>query len=96
MYTACLIHLPDDVMRFGLLDKFSSFPFENYLQQLKRRIRRSNNPLSQLVKRLSESSKTQNYFGLKTTPNSVILKQEHKNGPTIPFENSKEQQFKEA
>lgn len=92
----CLIHLPDDVMRFGPLDKFSSFPFENYLQQLKRRIRRSNNPLAQLVKRLSESSKTLNYCGLKTTPNSVILKQEHKNGPIIPFENSKEQQFKVA
>ena len=30
----CLIHLSDDVMRFGPLDKFSSFPFENFLQQL--------------------------------------------------------------
>jgi|688.fasta_scaffold496927_2 hypothetical protein len=92
----CLIHLPDDVMRFGPLDKFSSFLFENYLQQLKRRIRRSSNPLAQLVKRLSESSKTQNYCGLITTPNSVILKQEHKNGPTIPFENTRERQFKVA
>jgi hypothetical protein len=62
----CQIHLPDDGMRFGSLDKFGSFPFENYLQQLKRRNSHSNNPLAQLVKRLSESSKTQNYCELKT------------------------------
>jgi hypothetical protein len=91
-----LAHLPDNVMRFGPLDKFSRFPFENDLQQMKRCIRRGNNPLAQLGKPLSESSKTQNYCGLKTTPNSVILKQEHKNGQTIPFENTREQQFKAA
>ena len=32
----CLIHLPADVMKFGHLDLFSSFPFENYLQYLKK------------------------------------------------------------
>ena len=31
-----LIHLPDDVKMHGPLDTFSSFPFENYLQKLKK------------------------------------------------------------
>nr|XP_042913313.1 uncharacterized protein LOC122273300 [Parasteatoda tepidariorum] len=32
-----LIHLPDDVLNFGALDQFSSFPFENHLQILKKK-----------------------------------------------------------
>ncbi len=31
-----LIHLNKDVKNLGLLDTFSAFPFENYLQELKR------------------------------------------------------------
>lgn len=92
----CLIHLPNDVLRFGPLDQFSSFPFENYLQKLKRRIRRSNNPLAQLVKRLRESSNIQTFCRLENTANSVILKQEHRKGPTISIEKTNERQFKVA
>ena len=33
----CLIHLPKDVQILGPLDKFSSFPFENLLGQLKKK-----------------------------------------------------------
>ena len=93
----CLIHLPGDVMRFGPLDKFSSFPFENYLQQLKRRIRRSNNPLAQLVKRLNESSNVSTNNGLQSLPKSVILKKEHSKGPIISDQTSDEgKQYKVA
>jgi hypothetical protein len=52
----CLIHLPADVSRYGPLDDFSCFPFENFLYQLKKLIRHSANPLVQLVKRLIEMS----------------------------------------
>jgi hypothetical protein len=31
-----LIHLPDDVLRYGSLPNFSAFPFENYMQTLKK------------------------------------------------------------
>ena len=50
----CLVHINADVKRFGPLDKISSFPFENYLQQLKRKVRRGNQPPVQLVKRMAE------------------------------------------
>ena len=30
-----LIHIPKDVFRFGSLDEYSAFPFENKLQELK-------------------------------------------------------------
>lgn len=52
----CLIHLPADVSRYGPLDYFSCFPFENFLYQLKKLIRHSASPLVQLFKRLIEMS----------------------------------------
>ena len=45
-----LIHLPDDVLRYGSLPNFSAFPFENYMQTLKKLLRKSDNPLQQIVK----------------------------------------------
>ena len=33
-----LVHLADDVQRFGPLDEFSAFPFENSLGHLKKLI----------------------------------------------------------
>ena len=35
-----LIHLADDVKRFGCLDNFSAFPFENALMSIKKMIRK--------------------------------------------------------
>lgn len=98
----CLIYLPNDVLWFGHLDKFSSFPFEN-LQQLKIRIRRSNNPLCQLVKRLKESNNAELHllqpeFDM-LYPLQVVLKHKHQKGPTLPDDNIEDvnvSQFKVA
>ena len=49
-----MLHLAADALVFGNLDKFSAFPFENYLCQLKRLVRSGKNPLAQIVKRLNE------------------------------------------
>lgn len=50
-----LLHLCDDVKKFGPLDNFSNFPFENYLGQLKKILRKPSDILPQIVRRLSES-----------------------------------------
>lgn len=42
-----LTHLAADVARFGCLDSYSCFPFENYMGTLKRCVRNPNNPLAQ-------------------------------------------------
>lgn len=34
-----LLHLPDDVKNCGKLDNYSAFPFENYLQTIKKMLR---------------------------------------------------------
>ncbi|KAK6191229.1 hypothetical protein SNE40_002965 [Patella caerulea] len=50
-----LVHLADDVRTFDCsLNEISAFPFENYLQCIKKSIRNSNNPIAQVVKRQRE------------------------------------------
>lgn len=51
-----LLHIVDDVEKFGVLDNFSTFPFENYLKTLKSFIRKADKPLQQLHRRLEESN----------------------------------------
>lgn len=54
-YVHNLVHLTSDSEYFGCnLDKISSFPFENYLQVLKKFVRGTNNPLAKVVKRMGE------------------------------------------
>ena len=50
----CLIHLANDVKLHGPLDKFSSFPYENFLCNLKKIVRKPKNPFAQIIRRMSE------------------------------------------
>ena len=52
-----LLHLHDDVVKYGSLDKVSSFPFENHLQIYKKRIRNGSNTLQQLIRRVDEEQR---------------------------------------
>lgn len=51
------IHLASDVKKFGVLDNFSSFPFENFLQKIKSKLKTSQKPLQQIINRFTEESK---------------------------------------
>ncbi|XP_011684334.1 PREDICTED: uncharacterized protein LOC105447823 [Wasmannia auropunctata] len=50
-----LAHINEDVLMFGSLDNFSAFPFENYMQSIKKMLRKSEKPLQKLYKRISEN-----------------------------------------
>ncbi|XP_065680417.1 uncharacterized protein LOC124806166 isoform X1 [Hydra vulgaris] len=66
-----LLHIGDDVEFFGLpLDEISAFPFENYLQTLKRYVRGSSNPAVQVAKRIQEYENAHKYSEITnaTTP----------------------------
>ena len=49
-----LLHLADCVKQFGPLQNFNGYKFENYLQIIKRRIKKPTNILAQIVNRQSE------------------------------------------
>lgn len=49
-----LVHVVDDVERFGELDTFSTYPFETLLGRIKRMPRNGNRPLIQAAKRIME------------------------------------------
>jgi len=46
----CLLHIVDDVARYGPLDSYSAYPFENKLKQIKRLVRRPSLPLQQAAR----------------------------------------------
>lgn len=50
-----LLHVMEDVKRFGVINTFSTYPFEAYLFEIKRWLRSGNLPLSQIANRLMES-----------------------------------------
>lgn len=49
-----LLHIADDYDRFGPLDNISAFPFENFMKNIKKKLRKHELPLQQLVKRFHE------------------------------------------
>ena len=78
------------VLRHGPLDEFSSFPYENYLSKLKRRIKASNCIFEQTVNQLLYvrsmyadskvdavmfSTKVPNNYALTTKRNVVLIKE---------------------
>lgn len=52
------MHIPDDVHHFSSsLNEISAFKYENYLHKLKKCVRKSQNPISQIAIRLTETEK---------------------------------------
>jgi len=49
-----IIHLPQDAKKYGVVNNFSSFPFENYLQHLKKIVQPGHSPLIQLYNPITE------------------------------------------
>jgi len=79
-----LIHVATDVRRYGPLDTFSAFKFESFLGRLKKLIRKPNQPLSQIVRRIAESEANVAVFNGRQEQHKIEPKKEHSMGP-LPF-----------
>jgi hypothetical protein len=82
-----LLHLSDDVLKFGPVDSFSAFEFENHLQTLKHYIRKSAYPLQQVANRLFEKQMASlpscAEKNRQLSSNFITKKGLHFNGPLI-------------
>lgn len=79
--THSLLHLADDAKKYGPLDSVSCFPFENYLGQLKKMVRRPQNPVQQIVRRVYERQLFAHMS--EEMPENVKLTQPHEFGPML-------------
>ncbi|KAG1657416.1 hypothetical protein GQR58_023391 [Nymphon striatum] len=84
-----IIHLAEDVKRHGHLDKYSSFPYENHLKNLKKMVRKPKYLLAQIIRRLSEQESA-----TKPTTPCTSFKKKHCKGP-VPVELNALKQFEE-
>lgn len=66
-----LLHVVNEVEKFGPLQNFNAYPFENQLYLIKRMLRQGNKPLSQIAKRLCESS-TRNLSTIATNTKNTV------------------------
>jgi hypothetical protein len=76
-----LIHIADDVRKFGSLEHNSSFPFENFLGKMKKCVRKPQHVLQQVHNRICDG-----YFSpCVHKPNSETpqVKHEHNSGPVL-------------
>lgn len=55
-----LLHVVEDVRRFGPIENYSAFPFESFLGKMKKKIRNGNKMLEQVVHRTEECWNTSN------------------------------------
>lgn len=78
-----LVHLVDEVAKFGELQSFSAYPFENMLGYIKKLIRSGSNPLAQVAKRISE--KTKHDCGLPDTKDNKFVLTKQNNVENIPL-----------
>ncbi|KYM99412.1 hypothetical protein ALC62_09843, partial [Cyphomyrmex costatus] len=74
------LHLSECVTLYGSLDNFSAFPFENYMQYLKKKVRKSAQPLQQVIRRVIEEDNNTECMNIINN-DSIKLRTEHFNGP---------------
>ncbi|ODM94748.1 hypothetical protein Ocin01_11931 [Orchesella cincta] len=80
-----LIHIADDALTYGSLDNCSAFPFENHMQILKNMIKKNDQQVNQVAKRITER-RTCGFMKAIVNEKVVIIKSSDKiiyNGITI-------------
>jgi len=85
-----LLHLVADVRKFGILENFSAFRFENYMSTIKKLLRKGDKPLQQLSRRFGEIENVNEKFE-KTRDSELCLEKEHFDGPMHQNDNIKGQ-----
>ena len=89
-----LTHIVQDARQYGPLDNISCFPYENMLGELKRMVRRPQNPVAQLIRRISENERSQESLCDMSSNTRIYHGKPHFTGP-VPLQHSNCQQYKQ-
>ena len=89
-----LTHIVQDVHQYGPLDNISCFPYENMLGKLKRMVRRPQNPIAQLIHRISENERSLEKLCDISSNTKICHGKSHFTGP-VPLQHSNCQQYKQ-
>ena len=93
----CLSHIAQEARWHGNLNGITSFPFESFLNGLKKKIRQPGRTLEQLVKRVYEERYVMSVTGETDSSDNrdeIKLTSSHTNGPVPPDAAANVQQFK--
>ncbi|KYQ48594.1 hypothetical protein ALC60_12356 [Trachymyrmex zeteki] len=77
-----LLHICSDVQKYGPVDEFRAFRFENYMSNIKKMLRKNEKPLQQLSRRYAEINKS-NLFKTRKSSHEMNFKKLHSDGPVI-------------
>lgn len=78
-----LLHICSNVQKYGPVDEFSAFRFENYMLQIKKLIRKNEKPLQQLSRRYAEIKNVNLPIKKFQNNHQMYFEKSHKNGPLI-------------
>lgn len=73
-----LLHICEDVKRFGTIDSYSAFKFENYLYTIKKSLKVSRRPLEQIVNRIIEKRNVEKKFANASKDYPIIYYNKNK------------------
>ena len=88
-----LLHLVDDVRKYGELENFSAFRFENFIKLIKSLIRKGNQPLQQLMRRCAEIEEVKTTKEPYNINKCIQLSLLHNQGP-LPHDDVNVLQYK--
>ncbi|XP_039302861.1 uncharacterized protein LOC105207097 isoform X1 [Solenopsis invicta] len=80
-----LLHITEDVRRYGPLDSFSAFAYENEMSKYRKLCRKPDLLLEQIFNRMDEQKKNDANHHLND-PEILIARKKHFNGPTYSSE----------
>ncbi|KAF0707709.1 Uncharacterized protein FWK35_00035325 [Aphis craccivora] len=78
-----LLHITEDVIHIGPLNNLSTFKFENFMQQIKKLVRKYDRPLQQIVKRLGELNNHKSKYVSCDDDYRFKFENPHESGPLI-------------
>lgn len=79
-----LVHLVEEVIRYGELQSFSAYPFESMLGTIKKMLRNGNSPLAQVARRIIEMTRLESTKKMSEPSKKNVVLTKLNKGENVP------------